>query len=221
MKFECGDLERALANPDLMPEAREHLKDCPSCRQEFRLWTDISSAARELHEEWETPELWPQIREKLEAEPKPKPAVGRWQDWRVWAAAAAAIVIAVVVPLVLQRHFSNQANSGQTPAFAANSAKDRDFLTEQALVDVEKTEAAYRKSIDQLAHLAAPKLEDGASASSVNAREKLLMLDAAISDTRSNVASNRFNVHLQTTLAELYREKQQTLKELLTNDQNN
>ena len=128
MKFECGDLERALANPDLMPEAREHLKDCPSCRQEFRLWTDISSAARELHEDWETPGLWAQIREKLEAEPKPKPAVGRWQDWRVWAAVAAAIVIAVVAPLgtrnatfQTRRIWSNQ------PALCGQfRAKDRD-----------------------------------------------------------------------------------------------
>jgi len=28
MKFECGDLERALAVSDLMPQAREHLKTC-------------------------------------------------------------------------------------------------------------------------------------------------------------------------------------------------
>ena len=46
MKFECGDLERALANPDLMPEAKEHLKACAACRQEYRLWTDVSAAAR-------------------------------------------------------------------------------------------------------------------------------------------------------------------------------
>ena len=32
MKFECGDLERALAISELMPEAREHLKVCAACR---------------------------------------------------------------------------------------------------------------------------------------------------------------------------------------------
>ena len=47
------------------------------------------------------------------------------------------------------------------------------------------------------------------------------MLDSAITDTRSNVAVNRFNVRLQKTLADLYREKQQTLEELLKRDQNN
>jgi hypothetical protein len=72
-----------------------------------------------------------------------------------------------------------------------------------------------------LARLAKPKLENSSSALAVNTQEKLLMLDAAIADTRSNVASNRFNLRLQTTLADLYQEKQQTLKELLTSDQNN
>ena len=42
MKFECGDLERALANSDLFPEAREHLKTCAVCRREYRLWNEIS-----------------------------------------------------------------------------------------------------------------------------------------------------------------------------------
>jgi hypothetical protein len=219
MKFECGDLERALANSDLMPEAREHLRSCANCRQEYRLWADISSAARKLHEEWATPGLWPQIRERLTAEQKP--AASRWKDWRIWAAAAAAVVISLVAPLLLQRQFTNRTNIRQMSASKASSGEDQDFLTEQALIEVEKNEAAYRKSIEHLAHLAESKLENSASASSVNAREKLLMLDAAIADTRINVASNRFNMRLQATLAELYREKQQTLKELLTSDQNN
>ena len=44
MKFECGDLERALAVPELMQEAREHLKNCPACRNELRLWNEIAAA---------------------------------------------------------------------------------------------------------------------------------------------------------------------------------
>ncbi len=68
MKFECGDLDRALRNPELMPEAREHLKVCPVCRREYQLWADISSTARELHSEWETPALWNNIKAQLAAE---------------------------------------------------------------------------------------------------------------------------------------------------------
>jgi len=213
MRFECGDLERALANPDLMPEAREHLKTCAACRQEYRLWTEISSAAKELHEEWKTPDLWPRIQQSLEAEQKRQPVRLR-NDWRVWAVAAAALVIAVLTPWLWQRQLAK-------PAGGVQQVASQDFLTDQALIDVEKSEAAYRKSIEQLARLAAPKLSNTASAKAVNAQEKLLMLDAAIEDTRNNVSSNRFNMRLQTTLAELYQEKQQTLKELLKSDQNN
>jgi hypothetical protein len=219
MKFECGDLERALANPDLMPEAREHLKTCVTCRREFRLWTDITSAAREMHEEWESPGLWPRIQERLAAERKA--SFNHRRDWRVWALAAAAILIAVLTPL-LWLQLQKPASGPKSPVLKASaSGDDPDFLTEQALIEVEKSEAAYRKSIEQLARLAQPKLENASSAKSVNAQEKLLMLDSAIADTRTNVASNRFNLRLQTTLADLYREKQQTLRELLTSDQKN
>jgi len=216
MKFECGDLERALANPDLMPEAREHAKTCAPCRQELRLWSEISSTARELHQEWDTPQLWPRILQGLQAQQEAR-KTNRWQDWRLWCAVAAALFIAVGATLLLRRPDTPISNYHVTLA----ASVDQDFLTEQALLEVEKTEAAYRKSIDQLAHLAEPKLENIASANSVNTREKLLMLDAAIADTRTNVASNRFNLHLQTTLADLYREKQKTLKDLLTSEQKN
>ncbi len=217
MKFECGDLERALAVSDLMPEAREHLKTCAACRREYRLWTEISSGARELHEEWESKELWPRIRQAIEAEPKPKRLW--WREPKIWAIAA-AFLVALLTPIGLWRHYQKPAAAPVTQAVKTSPA-DRDFLTEQALEEVETNEAAYRKSIDKLSQLAQPELKKASSPAAANAREKLLMLDSAIADTRSNVALNRFNVRLQTTLADLYREKQQTLKELLARDRNN
>jgi hypothetical protein len=215
MKFECGDLERAFANPNLMPDARAHIKTCNACREEFRLWTEISSAAAQLHEEWDTPGLWPQIREKLQAQQKPITGP-LWKNWKTWAVAAALLITVGAASLLFERP-----EASPLPLQAVAS-QNQDFLTEQALLDVEKNEAAYRKSIDQLTRLAEPRLKDGAASSAaINTREKLLMLDAAIADTRGNVASNRFNLHLQTTLAGLYHEKQQTLKDLLSHAKNN
>ncbi|HEY7211723.1 MAG TPA: hypothetical protein VH477_15740 [Bryobacteraceae bacterium] len=204
MKFECGDLEHALRVAELMPEAREHLKHCPQCRREYHLWNEISSSARALHEDWDTPALWPGIRAAIEAERKPERPF--WKRWPVLAIAALVVIAAILTPLYWPR--------AHTPA-------DRDFLTERALADVEKSEAAYRQSIENLSQLADAKLKQPASPYIVNEREKLLALDAAIADTRANVRQNRFNVHLQTTLADLYREKQQTLQELLTREQKN
>jgi predicted anti-sigma-YlaC factor YlaD len=218
MKFECGDLERALAVSDLMPEAREHLKTCADCRREYRLWTEISSSARELHQEWESADLWPKIRQAIQAETKP--AAPWWRESKIWALAA-VVVAAVLLPLRLW-HAPVQPQASPTAQTSAKTSRtDRDFLTDQALREVEKNEAAYRQSIDKLSRLAQPELATAASPSVVNAKEKLLLLDSAIADTRANVTSNRFNVHLQNTLADLYREKQQTLQELLARDRKN
>jgi hypothetical protein len=218
MKFECGDLDRALATPELMPEAREHLKQCAACRREYRVWTEISTAAKELHEEWESPELWQRIRQSLEAEPKPKPAW--WKEWKSWAVAAALLV---GISLAFMRPWE-QPKPAPTQSIAipaSYTSSDRSFLTDQALKEVEKNEAAYRQSIDRLSQLARPKLQNPASPVAVNCREKLDMLDSAITEVRANLDQNRFNVQLQTQLANLYREKQQTLKELVTRDQKN
>ena len=94
MKFECGDLERALAVSDLMPEAREHLKGCPACRREYRLWTEISDTARALHEDWESPALWSKIEASLAAEPKA--TTPWWRQPRLWAIAASLVCVAAI-----------------------------------------------------------------------------------------------------------------------------
>ncbi len=214
MKFECGDLERALAVSDLMPEAKEHLRSCPACRSEYRLWQDISSAARDLHEEWESPTLWPAIRQTLEAEREP--STPWWSRRGIWALAATVVLAVVSAPLAL--HFRAQHAPVSQPAVATTN---QDFLTDQALQEVERNEAAYRRSIEKLSKLAQPKLAHSSSPRTVNEKEKLLLLDSAIADTRANVAFNRFNTSLQSTLADLYREKQKTLEEVLSHDQKN
>jgi hypothetical protein len=214
MKFECGDLERALANPDLMPEAHKHLADCATCRNEYRLWNEISSAAKQLHCEWDSPSLWPNIRASMEMEcDTPRPW---WMEWKTWTAAATAAAVILLAILLWPQTVTLRATDKKA------TVAGRDFLTEQALRDVERNETAYRRSIEDLSRLAQPKLESGTSASIlVSYKEKLLMLDSAILETRSNVAQNRFNVSLQTELADLYREKRHTLQEVLTYAQQN
>ena len=209
MKFECGDLERALAVPELLHEAREHLKSCPACRNELRLWNEISSTAGALHEDWDSPELWPRIKSAIAAEPKQRPVW--WSDWKMWALAASIVVAAGLL-------FWLNWGPGN---FGQEQAANRDFLTEQALRDVEKNEAAYTRAIDRLYQLAEPKLQNARSPLAVNSREKLILLDSAISELRTNVQQNRFNASLQMELAALYREKERTLQELVTNDRKN
>ncbi len=216
MKFECGDLERALANPDLMAEAQTHLRDCAACRNEYRIWNEISSTAKQLHCEWESPDLWPNIRQSLEAERQPPK---RWRmEWKLWVLAAAAAVLL----LAIVRWPQTSALRATDKKVGAASRSGQDFLTEGALREVEKNEAAYRHSIEELSRLAQPELESRTpSPISVSYKEKLLMLDSAILETRATVAQNPLNVNLQTELADLYREKRHTLEEVLTSGQQN
>ncbi|MBV8553895.1 MAG: hypothetical protein JOY54_21555 [Acidobacteriaceae bacterium] len=224
MKFECGDLERAFEHAQLMPEAREHLKHCAACRKEYRLWNEISSTARELHEEWDTPALWPAIRDVLGKLPNPQGRRPWWAAQRTWMLTAAAVVLASTVGVFSvapwQQHPPQE---GQEPAAVRPlaSSGNRDLLTEQALAEVERTESAYRQSIDKLSHLAQSELLKPRSTAGVNCKEKLKLLDDAIAETRANLEQNRYNMRLQTALADLYREKKQALQELLTSDQKN
>ncbi|MGA8026909.1 MAG: hypothetical protein WB992_07160, partial [Bryobacteraceae bacterium] len=150
MKFECGDLDRALASSELMPEAREHLKHCAACRREYRVWTGLSGTAKTLHEEWDTPALWQSIRQKLKAEPKLKTKPVWWREWKTWAVAAMFLIGAV---LLIMRPWEQAVQTGNDAAHAGLTSANRDFLTDQALQEVEKNEAAYRQSIDKLSQL--------------------------------------------------------------------
>jgi len=207
MTFDCKDLERALLVPELLPDAREHAKVCDACRRELWLWGEMSAVAPGLREHWETPDLWPKIRQTLVAQQKSgKPhGIGGRYAWRIMAGIAA--VLAIAVSVLIARY------SRPTPAPA--TGQDSDFLTEQTLQEVERAESAYRASIDKLTRLAQSKLSAAENPVAVADREKLLVLDSEIDNVRSTVSRNKFNAQLQAELAVLYRDKQDTLKEIL------
>jgi len=125
--------------------------------------------------------------------------------------AGLAAVLAIAVAVVIMQY----SRSAPAPA----TSQDSDFLTEQTLKEVEQTEAAYRASIDKLTRLAQPKLNASENPAAIAAREKLLVLDSEIASVRSTVSRNRFNAQLQAGLAVLYRDKQDTLKEILQSAQ--
>jgi hypothetical protein len=200
MILECGDLERALRTPELMPDMRAHAEGCAACRQQLYLWDEISRLAPGLHEEWESPFLWPRIQANLAAEP-----THRRTPWWRWALAAAALAILAVM---LQPWRSGKSNN---PA----------FLTERALQEVQLAEAAYARSIEKLSALAAQNLADASSPTAAAYRERLTMLDSGIAELKITVETNRYNTYLQRELASLYRQKQQTLQEWLQNANHN
>ena len=207
MKFECKDLERALEVPELLPDARDHARDCAPCRRELWIWGEMSQVAGGLREEWDTPELWSRVRHALSAEPNPKQT--RHWEWRWLVAIAAVLVISATAALWYP--FRQHPGPGQS---------DNAFLTEQTLNELEQAESAYTNSISKLAHLAEPHLQRADAGLRSAYKEKLAMLDSAIAELKSTVDQNRFNARLQAELAALYKQKQQTLQEIVREQKN-
>jgi hypothetical protein len=202
MIFQCGDLERALRTPELMPDARAHAVGCEQCRMQLYLWTEISRVAPQLHEEWEDADLWPRIRANLTAAQQRRP---KHRPWRWALAIAATLALAVVL---------------STPRRAAPPAT-RELLTDAALNEVQQAEAAYARSIANLAAVAGPELERSPSPLAAAYREKLILLDSAIAGLKSTAAQNPYNAYLRTELASLYSEKKKTLQEWIEDAKRN
>lgn len=202
MIFQCNDLERALRSPELMPDARTHAESCEQCRKQLYLWEELSLQAPQLHEEWESPGLWPRIASDLAAATPPgqRPMV-----WRSALTAAAVVLLAVVL----------------WHPWVGRPVETTDFLTDDALRNVQRTEAAYARSIEKLSAVAGNSLQRSSSPLAAAYREKLALLDSAIAELKANVESNRYNVYLQTQLASLYQEKQTTLQEWVQNAKRN
>jgi hypothetical protein len=211
-EFACSDLEQALMeeNPELLAAAEQHAANCSACREELTMWREISAAARTMHKEWPAPALWPRIHGALETD------IASRRGWRAWVgdlapalrwqtafAALALVLISGASVWLLMRHMY--------PA----QPQDAHLLTDQAVQQVEQAEKNYEESIDKLAKLADPKLKDPSTPLMANYREKLDLLDAAISDCRANLDKNRANAHLRQELLSFYQEKQQTLQEVL------
>jgi len=201
MILQCGDLERALRTPELMPDMRAHAENCTACAEQLHLWNEISRVAPQLRQEWESPFLWQRIEANLAAEVKPR----RLPVWR-WAFGTAAVVALAVLMLIVWR---------------PGLPKTRELLTEKALSEVEQAETAYAKSIEKLAVVAAKDLERSSSPLAAAYREKLALIDSAIAELKGNVERNRYNTYLRTELASLYQEKQKTLQEWMRNENRN
>ena len=213
-QFDCGNLDQALReeSPELIAALEKHATTCESCRAELNIWREISAAALTMHKEWESPALWPRIENSLQTE------MARPRGWRAWFAdlnlipqmrsqiALATLVLVGVSGmgawLLLHRNTSTPTN-------------DAHLLTDQAVQQVEQAQKIYEQSIDKLAKLAEPKLNAASTPLLKNYREKLDLLDSAISECRTNLEKNQANAYLRSELLSFYQEKQQTLEQVL------
>jgi hypothetical protein len=205
MSFECRDLDQVLETGECRPEAGIHFQQCAPCRERMHLWSEISAVAPQLRQEWESPALWSGIEAALSA----KPQRSGWWRWAVAAPAAAGLLFAAGL---FQQWAPRPVEMPQTQG---------DFLTAETLKEVQKAEAAYRKSIARLSALAGTTMQDSPTMLAAVTREKLALLDSAIAELRSTAENNAYNAHLQTQLASLYEEKRRTLEDWVAHANSN
>ena len=223
MNVECKDLERILQDekPEELRALERHAAACSACGEELRLWKQISEAVPALRKTWESPELWSSIHQRLAEESQRQPARVRaawwpaWaREWRFGAVTLLLIAVSIGTTYVLMRKLPGR-DAGDRVVEKMKPVEEQRLLNEEALREVEKNEAAYMASIDKLARLAQPKVQQASTPLILSYREKLLVLDAAINELRAQVEQNRFNAHLRREMLSLYQDKQHTLEAVI------
>ena len=214
MNITCNDRERVFLDgtPEEWAALEAHATNCSTCREELAAWKNLSVAASELHEEWDAPSLWPRIERAL-AEQSASAKTLWWErllgSWNLtsleWQTATAALLLVLL--------------TGTAVWFASHrDARDPfagSLLTDPAVRNVEKAEAAYEEAIDKLDAQARPQLDQASTPLMASYREKLQVLDSAIADLKSQAGINPANGHLRRQLLAMYHEKQETLEEFL------
>jgi hypothetical protein len=213
VKTSCRDLEKVLRgdSPELEAAFEEHASGCAACARELAEWKRISAGAAALKKRWSSPELWLAIRQSLaeESQRAPEARSGSWTRLLPGFAIAALFVIAMSGLWVFRN------SRGREPLMSQWQTTKDPLLTERAVDEVEAAERQYLSSIENLSRMAEPRLARATSPVMLNYREKLALLDSAIADLKSGIAENRFNTHLRRELLAMYREKQQTLQNLM------
>jgi len=215
MTISCNDRERIFLDgtPEEWTALENHSMDCAACAEEVRAWKNLSSAASELHQEWDSPALWPRIEQALAQQSAATKNSG-WQrflgSWNLgllqWQTAAAALLLVALT--VSSIWFMANLRTHTIPDNQA-------LLNDRAVSDVERAEAVYERAIDKLDAQARPQLQNSSAPLMANYREKLLVLDSAIADLKSQASINPANGHLRRELLAMYREKQDTLEQVL------
>jgi hypothetical protein len=215
----CQEVENALRNgKDELPEKlMEHVLVCPGCSATLNSWKDLSDAAPSLRKTWESPDLWPGISLALSETTGPKPGSAcdgssRWNfpfGFTFWKPAFAGLCLLLLGLGIVWAFLYRSPTAVRTPGW---------FLSEQTLKEVEATEQAYVRSIEKLTRLVPQKPPKAESSLFALYSEKLMVIDDAIASCRSQIERNRYNAYLRRELLAMYREKQNTLQEILKED---
>lgn len=206
MNIQCSDLDDLLfdASPLAMETAARHAGQCPECAEKLAAWNEIEETAKSMRGTWQNDLLWPRIERALNQQRLQKRPRSKWL-WQVAAGLLLTVGLGgtVLYTVRVQTH---------------EAAFDRDILRLTAMDEVEKAEQTHIQAIERLEHLADARLEDAQTPLMVSYKEKLMLLDEAIAECQANIEQNRQNAHLRKQLLVMYTDKQETLMDVLRED---
>jgi hypothetical protein len=215
MNTACNDRERIFLDGTAEEWAalEVHAATCSACREELNAWKNLSLTASDLHQEWDSPALWPRIERALREQSAP-PRSSWWErffgSWNLislqWQTAAAALLLVVLTGSAIW--FITRSDRHRIP-------ENQALFNNRTVREVEKAEAAYEQAIDKLDAQARPQLDNASTPLMASYREKLQVLDSAIADLRAQAGINPANGHLRRQLLAMYQEKQDTLEQVL------
>ncbi len=202
----CNQLDDLLfdASPLAMETAAAHAHTCAECAEKLAAWNEIEETAHSMRETWQSDQLWPRIERALQNEQRQRPPRSKWL---LQIAAGLLLTVGlggtVFYALRVQNH---------------DAAFDRDILRLTAMDEVARAEQSHVQAIEQLERVAEQKLDDAQTPLMVSYKEKLMLLDEAIAECQANIDQNRQNAHLRKQLLAMYTDKQQTLTDVLRED---
>jgi hypothetical protein len=202
----CNQLDDLLfdASPLAMETAARHAETCTACAERLAAWNEIEETARSMRETWRSDLLWPRIERALQDEHRKRSPRAKWL-WQIAAGLLLTVGLGgtVFYAVRVQSH---------------DAAFDRDILRITALDEVERAEQSHLEAIERLERVAEQKLDDAQTPLMVSYKEKLMLLDEAIAECQANIEQNQQNAHLRKQLLAMYTDKQQTLTDVLRED---
>jgi hypothetical protein len=209
----CHEYRRYCHGEIHADEFEAHRETCEACSEAAALDELITCKAKEIPAPTSAPGLWTRIAHELELEEsrpgwkgwlESLPAVGlfgprRHMAWRLAAVAALALAVGITAFQVLR----------------PSEPAPRNVLTEKALDRVEALEVEYELAIGRLEAIAAPMMAEADTELILRYRDRLETIDSQIRRCQAVLAEDGANAHVRRYLLAAYRDKRETLTQLL------
>ncbi len=174
-----------------------HIKSCTYCQHEINSDKQLLAMAVSLDNHVSTPNLWPQIKDRIELN-QSRIRLSRFPNQLIKIAAAIFIGISTIV-------FFN---------YKPDPNKES-ILSSSALLEVEQKESEYVRAISHLENVALDRMDNFDINLALLYRDKLETIDSQIERCKDALKTNPANTHIRRYLLAALNDKKETLREIL------